>query len=183
MLALFALLFAGSLSPDLGLQTNINEMTTCANCTSKFEVKSKGFRRFSLETSLPSNDEGDVARDVLSRRTEEPLSPVTNRRRGQFVCPQCWRGLNCMVGYNDAVKRFWDRTTPNSFIDVVGGGKAKEQCNCANYNARQNTLELTASSGKSKTLQAVSTIGLSYKPIKLIYTKREDDQVRMLRSP
>ena len=89
-------------------------MSTCSNCKKKFVQKTGGYYRFSLEKKLPKSEE--TARDVLSKLTGVPFTPVSNKRLGQFLCPACWHKLNDTVQYQDSLAEFWGKTQPRTYI-------------------------------------------------------------------
>ena len=89
-------------------------MAACANCNKAFEKKSKGFFRFSLESLLPLGNQS--ARDILSSLTGSSFTPVSSKRKGQFMCPECWSSLNKTIRYQHSVNEFWKRTEDDTYI-------------------------------------------------------------------
>lgn len=90
-------------------------MSACANCDTLFEKKSddKGYFRYSLENSLST---GKIAREALNNLTGGSLTPVSVKRRGQFLCPACWSNLNDTVRYQSSITEFWSKTGHTSYI-------------------------------------------------------------------
>ncbi|CAC5425927.1 unnamed protein product [Mytilus coruscus] len=89
---------------------------SCANCNKVFIEKPNhsGYYRYSLENSLPCGDES--ARNILVNITGSQLTPVPNKRQGQFLCPECWSKLNDTAKYQKAVNEFWKRTDNDTYI-------------------------------------------------------------------
>ncbi|VDI05718.1 Hypothetical predicted protein [Mytilus galloprovincialis] len=89
---------------------------SCANCNKVFIEKpnNSGYYRYSLENSLPCGDES--ARNILVNITGSQLTPVPNKRQGQFLCPECWSKLNDTAKYQKAVTEFWKRTDNDTYI-------------------------------------------------------------------
>lgn len=92
-------------------------MASCANCSKDFTKRpgDKGYYRFSLENSLHAGNL--TARDLLIDVTGSQFTPVSSKRKGQFVCPDCWNKLNDTARYQHSLKEFWGRTGSDSYID------------------------------------------------------------------
>lgn len=90
-------------------------MAACANCNKAFSKKKgdKGYFRFSLENSLTGDQS---ARDLLTDVTGATFTPVSSKRLGQFVCPECWTRLNDTAKYQNSLNEFWGRTFSDSYI-------------------------------------------------------------------
>ncbi|VDI12582.1 Hypothetical predicted protein [Mytilus galloprovincialis] len=90
-------------------------MAACANCNKAFSKKKgdKGYFRFSLENSLTGDQS---ARDLLTDVTGATFTPVSSKRLGQFVCPECWTRLNDTAKYQNSLNEFWGRTFSDYYI-------------------------------------------------------------------
>ena len=80
----------------------------------RFKRKNKGFYRFSLEKSLPRSNE--IARETLSKLIGTQFGAVSQKNRGQFLCPKCWSKLRQIARYQWSLDQFLDRTKCNSYI-------------------------------------------------------------------
>ena len=96
----------------------------CSNCAKRFVKKpdNKGFYRYSLESSLPKSSE--IARETLSKLTGVQFTPVSNKSRGQFLCPVCWCRLKDTVSYQRSLNEFWERTKPATYIGHKRGSES-----------------------------------------------------------
>ncbi|CAC5386073.1 unnamed protein product [Mytilus coruscus] len=89
-------------------------MAACANCNKAFSKKGdKGYFRFPLENSLHGDQS---AKDLLTDVTGATFTPVSSKRLGQFVCPECWTRLNDTAKYQNSLNEFWGRTFSDSYI-------------------------------------------------------------------
>ena len=90
--------------------------SSCANCNKTFDRKpgNRGFYRFSLENKLPHSNE--TAREALSSMIGKSLTPVTIKRRGQFLCSSCWASLDDTARYHSAIQEFWGCTDDETYI-------------------------------------------------------------------
>ena len=91
-------------------------MSHCANCGNIFLMKSgsKGYYRFSFEKTLPSI--GTLARQELEKMTGQPITPMSKKLKGHFLCPQCWNLLNTGAKYKTACRSFFGKTSSPAYL-------------------------------------------------------------------
>lgn len=90
--------------------------SSCANCNNIFGKKpdDRGYFRFSLENIVHHSSQ--TARDVLSQLTGVDFTPIANKSRGQFLCPECWSKLNDKVRYQQSLDKLWEKTQDTTYI-------------------------------------------------------------------
>ena len=88
---------------------------TCANCDKTFKRKSKGYKRRSVDLTLPC---GKVARELLTEVTGASFAATADARplNGQFLCPDCWTLASRIGGYMDSLLNFRTKSSPSSYI-------------------------------------------------------------------
>lgn len=74
----------------------------------------RGYFRFSLENSVHHSSQ--TASDVLSQLTGADFTPIANKSRGQFLCPECWSKLNDTVRYQQSLDKVWEKTQDTTYI-------------------------------------------------------------------
>ena len=94
-------LFPRPVSTSLSLMAS-----SCANCNNIFRKKpdNLGYFRFSLENIVHHSSQ--TARDVLSQLTGADFTPIANKSRGQFVCPECWSKFNDTFRYQQSLDKY-----------------------------------------------------------------------------
>ncbi|KAK3098138.1 hypothetical protein FSP39_016521 [Pinctada imbricata] len=90
-------------------------MAECAHCSSQFQKRSGGYKRYSIENDLSC---GKNAREIYEEENGVPFPVTESKRKGYFLCDNCWTVLNRVAKYRESVKEFWSLSSSNSSTGV-----------------------------------------------------------------
>ena len=90
----------------------------CCNCNTKFEVKTWGISRKSLESKIPGTDIS--VRKALEKLRETPITPAETRKTQKYLCMDCWNKLGnayrSLLAMENKISCFSAKTQEGSYI-------------------------------------------------------------------